>query len=243
MTPTPTGTFLDLPPFRPPGGPERPVRAFVPHAAGARPRPLLLLFDGQNVFDDHGSFAGGWHAHAAAGRLAEAPIVVGVGNGGARRIEEMGHRARDFVAAVRHELLPELEGVLPLAGPERRVIGGASLGGLASLYAWLDHPDAFGGALVMSPSLWFADGAVMRELERASRLPESGRLYLDAGARERGRMFADAERLARLLGARGLGGDRLLWRPDRRGTHHERHWRRRLPKALRFLFARRPVRR
>jgi hypothetical protein len=61
---------------------------------------------------------------------------------------------------------------------------------------------------------------------------------VDAGARERGRMLADATTLAALLARSGLGADRLLWRPDARGVHHERSWRRRLPKALRFLFRR-----
>jgi hypothetical protein len=30
--------------------------------------PTLYLFDGQNVFGDEGSFAGGWHTHAAVDR-------------------------------------------------------------------------------------------------------------------------------------------------------------------------------
>lgn len=233
------GRFVDLEPFQPPGGPSRPVRAYVPAGPEDAARPLLVLFDGQNVYGDEGSFAGGWYAHDAVdrltGRTARAPIVVAVENGGHRRVREMGVRARDFAHAVARELLPLVAGRFPLDGPEHRAVGGASLGGLAALHAWFDHPDAFGAAMAMSPSLWFAEGELLREIEAGRPVP-GGRLYVDAGARERGRMFADAERLAAVLAP--LVAD-LRWRPDRRGTHHERHWRRRLPGALRFLFRQR----
>ena len=38
------------------------------------------------------------------------------------------------------------------------------------------------------------------------------------------------------LTARGWDSDRLMWRADARGTHSEAAWRRRLPKALRFMY-------
>jgi predicted alpha/beta superfamily hydrolase len=101
------------------------------------------------------------------------------------------------------------------------------------------YPDVFAGAIVMSPSLWFAHRALLHRIERGGLpLRADGKLYVDAGGRERGRMLADAAELSALLQSRGLGPDRLMWRPDARGAHHERHWRRRLPKALRFLFRR-----
>lgn len=225
--------------FHPHGWAARPVRLWVPPGP-PRPRPLLVLFDGQNVFGDDGSYAGGWHVHETILRLGERsferPIVLAVDNGGQRRIDELGHHHGRFVEAIVHDLLPRVRRSHAVT---RHVIGGASLGGLAALDAWLHLPRVFDGALVMSPSLWFAHEALLRQvLHRVSPIPASGRLYVDAGARERGRMFADAELLCRFLSADGLGPDRLLWRPDARGTHQERHWRRRLLKALRFLFRR-----
>lgn len=237
-----SGRFLDLGTFDPPGAPSRPVRLYVPRGVDAdRPHATLFLFDGQNVFGDEGSFAGGWHAHTAVDRLGDRrhwrPVVVGVGNGGSHRVRELGRDVDAFVAAVAEQLVPRVEGVIHGRGP--RVIGGASLGGLGALHAWLAHPEVFGGAMVMSPSLWFEDRRLVRALEAGHRSPPpNGRIYVDAGARERGRMFRDAARLARWLEAAGLGPERLLWRPDARGAHHESHWRRRLPKAARFLFAR-----
>lgn len=234
------GHFVDLGLFGAPFFTPRPVRAYLP--AGLKPgapHPTLYLFDGQNVFGDHGSYAGGWHAHEAVERMARTrahkPVIVAVGNGGVQRNRELGPRVEAFLGLLATELVPRVEGALG-GGP--RILGGSSLGGLAALQGWMLYPEIFHGALVMSPSLWLGRRLLLRCLQQGGRcVPGQGKLYLDAGKRERGRMFADAELLAELLQSRGVG-ERLMWRPDARGAHHEKHWRRRLPKALRFLFAR-----
>lgn len=235
------GTLMALGEWSPPGGPPRPVRAWIP-GRELPDRPALVLLDGQNVLGDHGSYAGGWHAHDAVDRLGlrtvSPPLVIAVGNGGTHRITELGRDLERFLTALAHELLPALRARLWF--PPRVTLGGASLGGLAALCGVIRHPEVFGAALAMSPSLWFGHRALLHQIERGDALiPADTRIYLDAGKRERGQMFADAAHLAAVLGRLGLGPDRLLWRPDRQGTHHERHWRRRLPKALRFLFRRR----
>ena len=216
------------------GHPRR-VRVHVP-AAAVFPAPVLVLFDGQNVFGDAGSYAGGWHADVAADQLASTvrrPIVVGVDHGGIGRITELWQELDPFLAFVKGEVLPAVRArweTEPLTG-----IGGSSMGGLAAFAAHLRDPGTWSRALVMSPSLWVGRGAVFRELDR-SPVPSPSRIYLDVGRREGGAMPGLAERLARTLRLRGYGPLDLLWRPDARGTHQERHWRRRLPKALWFLF-------
>jgi enterochelin esterase-like enzyme len=202
---------------------------------------MLVLFDGDNVFGDVGSYAGGWHAHDAVTRLSERsferPVLLAIGNGGVHRVRELGTSAPWFLDAIVADVLPRARARLPV--DDRCVLGGASLGGLAAIEGWMLHPDTFQGAMAMSPSLWFAHHGLLRRLLHGdAQLPTSGKLYLDAGRRERGAMFADAEHLATALRARGWGEDRLMWRPDASGTHRERHWRRRLPKALRFFFRR-----
>jgi enterochelin esterase-like enzyme len=240
----PRGQFVDLGMFRPKSYAERPVRAYVPSIVDpAVAHPLLVLFDGQNVFGDHGSYAGGWHAHDAVDRLTGrkviAPIVVGIHNGGVDRIHEMGRDVRWFVEAVAGVVLPRIMHEFHIAGPEHRVIGGSSLGGLAALYTLFEQPTAFGAAIAMSPSLWFARREFLRGVASGDLpIPPLSRIYLDAGARERGRMFADAEQLAKILAPQLQHAGRFMWRPDQRGAHHESHWRRRLPKALRFMFQR-----
>jgi len=238
---------LEVPDFGP-----REVRVFVPGGdIPVRQRPVLYLFDGQNVFGDEGSFAGGWWAHTAVERLrryrgVSPPIVVGIANGGVLRMDELspwplpgggGGRADAFLDWLVETLVPRVQGELGIGkGPVHAVVGGSSLGGLAALYAHYRHPTVFGGALCMSPSLFAGGGALFREVARRPR-PMFSRIYLDCGLREgRGQMAKQAESMASSLVAKGYPPEQLRWRLDRRGSHNERSWRRRLPGALRFMF-------
>lgn len=49
-------------------------------------------------------------------------------------------------------------------------------------------------------------------------------------------MLPAAREMAALLRARGYSRRQLCWRPDPRGDHTEAAWRRRLPRALRFMY-------
>jgi predicted alpha/beta superfamily hydrolase len=188
------------------------------------------MFDGQNVFGDEGSFAGGWHAHEAVGRLGvrsfARPIVIAIPNGGRARIRELGTGVEGFVGAIVKDVVPRVLDRWDV-DPERIAICGSSLGGLAALWAWTAHPEVFRNAIAMSPSLWFREHRFV--------IPPRGRVYIDAGKRESVHMFRDAEALADRL---SWLGDRVMWRPDAKGAHREKDWKRRLPKALRFVYRR-----
>ena len=234
-----------LGPLSVPGLRSRPVRIYLPNP---RPSRALVLFDGQNVFGDEPSYAGGWHVHLAVERLARrgrpAPVVIGVDHGGVERLRELSPFPLDGEAGQLDLILDWLTGtLLPLlgfelglaAGPAGVLVGGSSLGGLAAFYAHWTHPETFGGALVMSPSFWLGDGAVFPVIAERP-VPPVSRIYLDAGAKEdRGRLLPTVARMSEHLRRRGYGDDRLLFRQDARGAHNELSWRRRLPGALRFL--------
>ncbi len=255
LRPLRAGKLIDLDPITPRGlGPRR-VRAYMPaprHDDGKR--PVLVLFDGQNVFDDAGSFAGGWFAHDAVDRLGRwrptPPIVVAIDHGHHARIDELtpfsdgrrGGKLHAITDALVDQLLPRLHARFDLVyGPGGHYIGGASLGGLAALCMHMHRPDVFGGAIAMSPSLWFTRTKI-DAFVRAQQNPYRSRVYLDAGAREGS---GNTAKLVRTLGshfhARGWGQPadkrdlRVLVTVDPRGHHNERSWRRRLPKALRFV--------
>jgi len=245
----PSGMMHLWGPEAPPGMIPRLVRIYTPAGHDpARGGPLLLLFDGQNVFEDEPSYAGGWQTHRAIERLARRrprPVVVAVDHGGVERIRELApwdnhgapgdlERLLDWIAGA---LLPRVRATYGVgAGPAATLVGGSSLGGLAALYAHFHRPEVFGGALAMSPSLWFAGRRLLGWLgERTT--PWTSRIYLDCGAREaRGAMLSLARILAEQLRQRGYGRDRLRFREDPHGAHDERAWRRRLPAALRFLY-------
>jgi hypothetical protein len=220
-----------LGPLEIPGIGARHVRVYVPPRDRRRgSSPVLYMFDGQNVFHDEPSFAGGWHLHATAHRMAKrcarAPVIVGVDHGGVARIQELtpwGGKADALVDWMAGTLAPAIEREFHVSREPRDVgIGGSSMGGLAALYAHLRSPEHFGLALGMSPSVWIAGGRL---------------LHVDAGALEaKGSILAAARRLAEILRARGWDDRSLRFVEARRGQHSEKHWRRRAPKALEFLF-------
>jgi predicted alpha/beta superfamily hydrolase len=231
---------------------ERQVRVFSPARRDGGPRPpVVVLFDGQNVFCDEGSFSGGWHAHAAAAALVQEglvpPVVVAIHHGGASRIDELGPWPSDrgggkldaLLRFAADQLLPAVADRFGAStNPEDVIIGGSSMGGLAALYCHFTRPDRFGGALAMSPSLWFAGREAFAFVARRD-LPAVSRIYLDAGAKEDGGgMQVSAESLAAVLRGRGYGPDRLELVIDPEGTHAEADWKRRFPAAMRFLLGR-----
>ena len=175
------------------------------------------------------------------------PVVIGIDHGGAGRNRELSPFSFDMEQGqipklldwVTTRLMPLLTAELNLVpGPLGAVVGGSSMGGLAALWSHFRYPEAFGGALVMSPSFWLADEAIFHFIAGRPN-PAVSRVYMDAGAREdKGKVVDAVKRMAEHLVARGYDADRLMWRADPKGAHSEADWRRRLPKALRFMYQR-----
>ncbi len=239
-----------LGPFTVPGLAPRLLRVYLPSTYDpSRPHFGLYMLDGQNVFDDLPSFSGGWYLHEAVEALAKTrraqPVVIGIDHGGAGRNLELSPfsmeaepgQAHLFLDWVTGSLMPALTAELNLVpGPLGAVIGGSSMGGLCSFWAHFHYPQAFGGALVMSPSFWVADEAIFADVA-GQPAPDVSRVYVDGGGREaKGQVVEAVKKMVEHLTARGWDSDRLMWRADVKGTHSEAAWRRRLPKALRFMY-------
>lgn len=238
--------------FEVPGLPGRyPLTVYLPpgYEHGVKRYPVAYMFDGQNLYGDAGSFSGGWHLHqalddrAAKGKVV--PIVIGIHHGGASRMEELspwtiqrgghgrGEATMKWITGHLRKIVAE--DLRVLHGPENTMLGGSSLGGLMALYGFGRYPHVFGSVMSMSPALWVGRGAVFKVVEEAWWEGER-KVYIDAGGRE-GQAFHAAEAMARVFERKGLvDGKTLMWRPDKRGSHNERNWARRLPKALRFIY-------
>ena len=114
-----------------------------------------------------------------------------------------------------------------LPGRAHTGVGGSSMGGLFAIYALLGGAATFGAAVVMSPALWYADGAVFRWLRRQP--GPVGQLYLDVGELEGDDTVFDARRMHDLLLDRGWTlGSSLHYLEDAEGDHDEASWARRL---------------
>lgn len=239
------------------------VRPFAPRVsvylppgydASTERYPVIYAQDGQNLFDPARAFGGtAWDLARTCDRLIAAGemapvIIVAVDNSPARMdeytpvpdAEHGGGRADDYGRYLAEELKPLVDARLRTkAGPEDTALLGSSLGGLVSLHLALTRPDVFSRAAALSPSLWWAEGELMRRpLGRAR-----PRLWLDMGTREGSSPLAwrqnvdDLRTMARRLEASG-------WKPGEDLTalvfdgaaHHEAAWRDRAAEVLKFLF-------
>lgn len=209
--------------------------------------PVVYLHDGQNLFDARLSFAGSWGADAAAdaaARLGYESILVGIAHANEQRVDEYspfvdakvgGGAGERYLQFLVRTVKPRIDSEYRTRpGREDTVIGGASLGGLISLYAFFRFPEIFGRASVQSPALWFAGGAIFDYVTAAA--PPPGRIFLDVGAREGTGTLRNARRMRDLLRDKGFEPGRTLhYLEQRTGRHHESAWGRRLKRALPFL--------
>lgn len=107
-----------------------------------------------------------------------------------------------FLRFVREELVPFVE--REHRASSERILVGHSFGGLFATWVALTDPAAFGGYIIVSPSLWYDHGHVFgleaRPARTTSDLPM--RIYLAVGSREmngRRNMVADLRRLVTTL--------------------------------------------
>lgn len=217
--------------------------------------PVLYLHDGQNLFDPATAFAGNdWGLDELAEELIqtgqiEPVMIVGIYNAGDKRMAEYTHirdrrgrggRARAYGKFLVEELKPFIDGEYrTLTDRANTGLGGSSLGGLVTLYLGLHHPDTFGKLIIMSPSIWWANRAILREVRRLrERLPE--KIWLDIGTcegQDPDSCVRNAKELAEALVAKG-------WQPevdfkfveDQGAEHNEKAWGYRMRDALKFLF-------
>jgi len=225
------------------------VDVYLPDAYGADRRryPVVYLQDGQNLSDPAIAFAGNtWRLDEALPSLAGLgieTIVVGVHHMGERRLAEYSpfadrrHGGGDgdrYVRFLADTLKPRIDSAYRTRRDrDNTVVGGSSMGGLISLYAFLRRPSPFGRALVMSPSLWFGERKMLGFVERARHT--RGRIYLDVGTAEGAATLRDTRALARLLRARGYRRDALRFVEAQGHQHRETDWAWRFPAALEFL--------
>jgi predicted alpha/beta superfamily hydrolase len=229
-------------------GNRRDVVVYLPpsYASGTRRFRVIYMQDGQNLFDATTSYAGDWGLAAALDALATSAeaIVVGVAHAGEARLEEYspisdargrGGQGEQYLAFLTGRLKPMIDAQFRTRpDPADTGIAGSSMGGLISVYAFFREPRAFGFAAILSPSIWFADSAVLSFVRAAPFVP--GRLYVDIGLLEGEGPVSDAGRLRDLLLEKGYrSGVDLRWFEDPDGAHNEASWGRRFERALPFL--------
>jgi len=218
---------------------------------------VFYLHDGQNLFDEETAFAGQeWRVDETAEELIRSGtiqpvIVVGIYNTGVHRIDEYtptldahghsGGKARLYAAMIVNELKPFIDAEYrTLETVENTAMGGSSLGGLATLYIGLRHPEIFGKLAVLSPSVWWNRGVILRMVRDLPAPEPRPRIWVDTGTQEGRfpqRIVRDTRHLREALCRKGWqDGVDLAYVEDDGALHNEAAWGRRMPWILRFLF-------
>jgi len=122
-------------------------------------------------------------------------------------------------------------------------LAGSSMGGLISLYGWLEYPEVFMGAACLSThwplgfdektnhaSVW------IEYLSKFVPEPSHRRLYMDTGDQELDAMYLEPQaRVDSIFGVEGYNEQQYLSRVTLGHRHNEVDWAKRLPEALGFL--------
>lgn len=216
--------------------------------------PVLYLHDGQNVFDEFpmSPFGVQWGVDTTARALTHANIIepiilVAIGNAGRDRIDEYtptrdqahdaGGLAERYAQMVVYEIKPFIDKHhRTKRGASDTGLAGSSLGGLLTLHMGLTHPAVFGKLGLLSPSVWWDDRWIVRQLNAAEGRRSDLRIWLDVGTGE-SRMLKGTRLLHRMFVRKGwqVGVDLHYMEADG-ALHDERAWGERTGLFLRFLF-------
>lgn len=156
--------------------------------------PLLLVLDGEWLFEPARAQVRFLSEHPAMGFEIPKMIVVGIENidrdpdyvptpdPGEEIVFPTAGQADRFLAFLRDELFPLLESEYRLATSGRTVIGW-SFGGLCALYAAIAVPELFDAYLCIGPAIWWDDELVVKRFGRAT-FDRPKRMVITLGADE-----------------------------------------------------------
>lgn len=212
------------------------------------PFDALVFLDAQSAFTNRGAW-GGCHVDSIAAdlfrrRLAPPLVIIGVFSPSDRDRtygpppDGRADRMADFLSDT---LLSAIRERVPLARDPARVgVAGFSFGANMAIQTGLRRPDRFGLVCALSAAPHWI-GPQVGDLMAARRRLPMRRLYIDCGtmlspdmrhvddSNGFNRWLMDVARARLPQGA-------FLGRVCRGGFHTEFSWRRRLPRALRFLY-------
>lgn len=215
------------------------------YANSSKIYPVLYMQDGQNLFNEQTAAFGEWGVDECLDTLQQnigkECIVVGIDHGGNKRMTEYNPYDNDqngkgegkaYAAFLAKTLKPFIDSKYRTKkGPENTFVAGSSMGGLISLYTVLQYPDVFGGAGILSPSLWIAPG-MYTEAEKFA-TPSMPKFYLYAGGKESTTMVSDVQKMDDILEKKQRYVIRKIISPL--GQHNEKTWRGEFPDFYKWL--------
>ena len=241
---------FEVPVPAPSGEQARTVTVYLPQGYGGdKHYPVLYLFDGQTAFfDERATFGDSLRLGQILDGLNAKLIVVAVDCDEKDRLTEYspfpfeaGKIKSEGKGAVYLDWL--IGNLMPLINEkyatkqnrETTFIGGASMGGLMTVYALCRYPEMFGGGAALSPSFW-VDAVASEKMIREAKSGYRPTLYIDYGEKELGAHGATQhDALARCFSALLAQKIPFTFRLIEGGTHNEKSWRAQVPIFLRAL--------
>ena len=210
---------------------------------------VMYLQDAQNLFDDATSYAGEWQVDETLNKIFEKTgkslIVVGIDNGGEKRIEELspyknakygGGNGDNYVKFIVETLKPFIDKNYRTK-PQRKftTIGGSSLGSLISVYAAVKYPETFGKVLAFSSAFWF-NAKELNEFISSSKVNlKHQKYYFIQGKHEDEDMEEQTKRVIENLKSKNVKPKNIFLKIDEDGKHNEIYWRREFEGAVLWL--------
>ena len=210
---------------------------------------VMYLQDAQNLFDDATSYAGEWQVDETLNKIFEKTgkslIVVGIDNGGEKRIEELspyknakygGGNGDNYVKFIVENLKPYIDKNYRTK-PQRKytTIGGSSLGSLISVYAAVKYPETFGKVLAFSSAFWF-NAKELNEFISSSKVNlKQQKYYFIQGKHEDEDMEEQTKSVIENLKSKNVKSKNIFLKIDEDGKHNELYWRREFEGAVLWL--------
>ena len=210
---------------------------------------VMYLQDAQNLFDDATSYAGEWQIDETLNKIFEKTgkslIVVGIDNGGEKRIEELspyknakygGGNGDNYVNFIVENLKPFIDKNYRTK-PQRKftTIGGSSLGSLISVYAAVKYPETFGKVLAFSSAFWFNAEDLNAFISHSKVNLKHQKYYFVQGKHEDEDMEAQTKRVIENLKSKNVKSKNIFLKIDEDGKHNEMYWRREFEGAVLWL--------
>jgi enterochelin esterase-like enzyme len=127
------------------------------------------------------------------------------------------------------EIVPTIYGEY---SPEKTAVIGSSMGGLATLYAAIQHPDKFSTALALSPHWIISDEKFARSMVEA--LPLTHKIWMSRGDKGLDKEYPPLQNFVdALMRSRGFTSN-YETKVYKRSGHNERSWAKYLQEPLRF---------
>jgi predicted alpha/beta superfamily hydrolase len=244
---------------------ERNIAVYLPphyKESSEKKYPVLYMHDGQNLFTEiaEGSCTK-WRVKETADRhindnRIEDIIIVGIYNSPDRISEytpsymekyNAGGKGKEYTRFIVEELKPYIDkNYRTLSDRENTAVAGSSLGGLISFYIAWNYPEIFEKVGAISPSFWWDNCSIIKEVENYSGQKKDLNIWIDAGDAEEENdrnnngiidMVDDARDMVAVLKEKGFITNKdVVYREVEGGKHNEEAWAKRLNQVFLYMF-------